>query len=285
MKKIIAILLTLTFVLSLAACSSKSGGDKTDAATQNANPDVSADSSSDASAEQVTDAQGKVIPSNIPSESLSSIKETFDQMEYALYCNIFYEDNGKEYENKKLTKTGTFSIIQDEWSGKDRYYVWGYADQTRCCDFQWEFVPADVNSLPPVGSYIEVKGTFTYTEDQKTGALDHYWLTDTELKVKEAYTPDQDYDYDLTIMSATLARVQLFSMQNYTEAFAGKKVKVYGRAYSTKTLQHPYYDESWYLDFVADGKEPATGTYLILGGTLVQEGTGCWLNVTSYTEE
>jgi len=183
------------------------------------------------------------------------------------------------------TGVGGTAISGDYWSATAIWgnYVWGFSDQTRCCDYQWEFVPEDLSALPPVGSYIKVSGTFTYTEDQKSGALDHYWLTDTTLTVLEEYTPS-DYDYDLTILSATLARVQLFSMQNYTSEFADKTVRVYGRAYSTNTLQHPYYDESWYLDFVADGKSPSTGTYLILGGTLVQEESGCWLDVSSYTE-
>ncbi|MCH5197496.1 MAG: hypothetical protein J1E34_01205 [Oscillospiraceae bacterium] len=261
MKKIVALLLTFSFLFSLAACSGVNSGN-----------------------EQVTDAKGNVLPSNIPSDSISAIKEKFDQMEYAAYCNIFYDKQGADYEGKKLTKDGTFAIIQDEWSGKERYYVWGYSDGTRCCDFQWEFVPADVSALPPVGSYITVTGTFTYTEDQMSGALDHYWLTDTSLTVNEEYTDTDGYDYDLTIMSATLARVQLFSMQNYSEAFADKTVRVFGRAYSTDTLQHPYYDESWYLNFSAEGKAPATGTYLILGGTLIPDGEGCKLEVSSYTE-
>lgn len=259
MKKTVSLILTFVFLLSLAACSGGNGS------------------------EPITDAQGNTLPSNLPSGSVSSIKEKFDQMEYALYCNIFYDNQGSDYEGKTLTKEGTFAIIQDEWSEKDRYYVWGYSDQTRCCDFQWEFVPDNINDLPPVGSFISVTGTFTYTEDQKTGALDHYWLTDTSVTVIEEYT-NTDYDYDLTLMSATLARVQIFSLQNYTEAFEGKTVRVYGRAYSTSIIQHPYYDESWYLSFVADGKAPATGTYLILGGTLSAGAEGCILNVSSYTE-
>lgn len=257
MKKFIALLLSFAFVLSLSACS---GGNK-----------------------QLTDAQGNAIPSNVPSASVSPIKEKFDQMEYAIYCNIFYEDQGSDYEGKTITKDGTFAIIQDEWSGKDRYYVWGYSDNTRCCDFQWEFVPEDVNALPPAGSYISVTGNFTYTEDQKTGALDHYWLTDTALTVLEEYE-GSSFDYDLTLMSATLARVQLFSVQNYSEAFADKTLRIYGRVLNENTLQHPYYDETWHLSFNYDGQTPATGTYVVLEGNITAEDNGVTLNVSSLTK-
>ena len=277
MKKLISLLLVLALALSFAACKAKIDKDPTDT-------DPSADPASTSQAgESQTDVNGNVIPSNIPDGAVTGIKEIFDPMEYTLYYNIFYQDQGDTYDGLAFTKVGTLARIQDEWSGKMRYYVWGYNDKTRCCDYQWEFVPEDPDSLPGDGSYIQVKGTFSYTEDQKTGALDHYWLTDTEVKVFEEYTPAA-YDYDLTTMSATLARVQLFSIQNYTAKFAGKTVLVYGRALSVNQLQHPYYNESWSLDFKDDEHTPAIGQYLVLGGTVMTEGEGCWLQVSSYRE-
>lgn len=255
MKKVIPILLTIAFLFSLAACSGKN----------------------------LTDAQGNVLPSNLPSGPVNPIKEEFNQVDYAAYYNIFYNEQGSDFENEQITKTGTFAVIRDEWSEKIRYYVWGYSDNTRCCDFQWEFVPEDVNALPPVGSYISVTGTFTHTDDQKTGALDHYWLTDTTLTVTEEYT-GTDFDYDLTLMSATLARVQLFSIQNYAEAFADKTVRVYGRIFNENTLQHPYYDEVWHLNFSYDGQTPATGTYVVLEGKITAEDNSVTLEVTNLTQ-
>ena len=281
MKKLISLLLVLALALSFAACKAKIDKDP----TTNPNTDPSGTDTSDVtqSSESQTDVNGNVIPGNIPEGAVTGIKEIFDPMEYTLYYNIFYQDQGGTYDGLEFTKVGTFAAIQDEWSGKTRYYVWGYNDKTRCCDYQWEFVPEDPSALPQNGSYIQVKGTFSYTEDQKTGALDHYWLTDTKVKVFQEYTPAA-YDYDLTTMSATLARVQLFSIQNYTDKFVGKTVLVYGRALSVNQLQHPYYNESWSLDFKAEGKTPAIGQYLVLGGTVQTEGTGCWLDVSSYRE-
>ena len=276
MKKFTALCLVLVLLASLAACGgNKSGSDPTNPA----NP-TNADSQS------VTDANGNVLPANLPEGAINGIHETFDPMEYTMYVNVFQDPSTKQFDGVDMTKVGTFAMLQDEWSGKTRYYVWGYKDATRCCDYQWEFVPADVNALPAPGSYIRVKGTLTYTEDQKIGALDHYWLTDTEMKVLEEY-PASKYDYDLTMMNATLTRVQLFSIQNYPEKFAGKTVLLYGRALTPNTLQHPYYNENWNLDFKTDkagGKTPAIGQYLVLGGSVVNENGGIWLDVSSYQE-
>ena len=279
MKKFTALCLVLVLLASLAACGGKkTGGDTTNPAnsTDSANPD----------SQSVTDVNGKVIPSNVPEGAINGIRETFDPMEYTMYVNVFQDPSTKQFDGVDMTKVGTFAMLQDEWSGKTRYYVWGYNDATRCCDYQWEFVPADVNALPAPGSYIRVKGTMTYTEDQKAGALDHYWLTDTEMKVLEEY-PASKYDYDLTMMDATLTRVQLFSIQNYPEKFAGKTILIYGRALSPNSLQHPYYDGSWNLDFKTDkagNKSPAIGQYLVLGGTVMNENGGIWLDADYYQE-
>ena len=277
MKKLTAIVLLAALALSFAACGKTGGNDPTDAA----NPPVT-----NAAGETLTDANGNVLPANLPAGAINGIRETFDPQEYTLYMNVFQDNKNNKFDGIEMTKTGTFAILQDEWSGKTRYYVWGYNDATRCCDYQWEFVPQDVSALPEPGSYVRVKGTLTFTDDKKTGSLDNYWLTDTELTVLQDY-PASKYDYDLTTMDATLARVQLFSIQNYSDKFAGKTVLIYGRTLSPNTLQHPYYDNSWTLDFKtdkADGKVPAIGRYLVLGGTVTAENGGVWLDVTSYQE-
>ena len=279
MKKLIAVLLTLVFVFSLAACGGKT---QTSDPTDPANPGGTNDS------EPITDANGNVLPAGLPEGAINGIRETFEPAEYTMYINVFQDTSTKQFDGVEMDKKGTFAVLQDEWSGKLRYYVWGYNDYTRCCDYQWEFVPADAAALPEPGSYIRVQGTLTYTEDQKGGALDHYWLTDTKVTVLEEY-PASKFDYDLTTMDATLARVQLFSIQNYSDKFAGKTVLLYGRTLSPNTLQHPYYDGSWNLDFKTDNldggaKIPAIGQYLVLGGKVVSENGGVWLDVTSYQE-
>jgi hypothetical protein len=264
-------------MLSLAAC----GGGKDPADTTNGTDPAPA---TDDTGESITDANGNVLPANLPEGAINAMRETFDSMEYTMYMNVFQDTSTKQYDGIEMTKVGTFAVLQDEWSGKTRYYVWGFADQTRCCDFQWEFVPSDVGALPNPGAYIRVKGTFTYTEEQQGGALDHYWLTDTTVDVLEDYTPSK-FDYDLTVMSATLARVQLFSIQNYSDKFADKTMLIYGRVLGPNTLQHPYYDNSWNLDFkTADDKNPGIGQYLVLGGRIVSENGGCWLEATTYQE-
>lgn len=252
MKKVIAVVFSILLVLSLSSCASNAGK------------------------EPATDAQGNVLPSNLPSGAITSMRERFDPMEYAAYLNIFYQNQGEEYANKEVTKEGTFAVLQDEYFGTLRYYVWGYNDKTRCCDYQWEFVPADPGALPAAGSYIRVSGRFMPSD----AALDGYWIENAEVRVEETYTPAA-YDYDLTTMSPTLAKVQVKNMLKFKEAFENKTVLIYGRAYSTSTLQHPYYDQAWFLDFTAD-QTPAPGTYLLLGGTFVSTGEGCYLDVSDY---
>ena len=277
MKKLIAVLLTLVVVFPLAAC----GGKKT--GTESTDPAVPA---TDGSGETITDANGNVLPANLPAGAINGIRETFDPMEYTIYMNVFQDISSKQFDGIEMDKKGTFAILQDDWSGKTRYYVWGYNDTTRCCDYQWEFVPADVSALPEPGSYIRVQGTLAYTEDRNKGAMDYYWITDTKVTVLEEY-PASKFDYDLTTMDATLALVQLSRIQNYSQNYAGKTILVYGRTLSPNTLQHPYYDGSWNLDFKTDkagGQVPGVGQYLVLGGTVVSENGGVWLDVNTYQE-
>lgn len=251
MKKVFAFILAVTMLCVLASC-----GGKTPDETENGQ-------------------------NNSTAVGASGMKEKFDQMEYTLYTNIFFNDRGSDYEGQRLTKEGSFASIYDAYNSVTRYYVWGFADQTKCCDFQWEIVLPEGVTAPANGSYVTMTGDFTKSEE----ALDGYWFTNAELTELEPYKGESaNYDYDLTTMSATLARVQIVNMEMFPDAFNGKTALIYGRAYSTASLQHPYYDESWYMDFINAEKSPAIGQYLILGGKLTASGETTVLDVTSYTE-
>lgn len=267
-KKIPCIVLAALLAFSCASCG-KDGGDS----TSPANP-----SSSESSAENngKSGEENTTIPANAPEDAVVGIKEAFSSLEYAAYLNIFYEKKGDEYADKVYNKEGTFAVLHDEYNGVDRYYVWGYADKTRCCDWQWEFVPSDVSSLPAPGSYVKLKGKLV--ADDKS--LDGYRFVDTSIEVSEAYTPDDGLD--LTVMSPTLVRVQIANMQGNPDAFKDKNVKVFGRALNGSCLQHPYYDGAWNLDMVLpDGTDaPATGQYLIASGVFTVENGGNFLKVS-----
>ena len=316
MKKLLSLVLVLILTLALAACGEpassdgeddetkskkKTGTDVSDAEQSDAETDTSETETAQAAtepttaepttaepttaadaSEYVTDANGNEIPANAPTEKTGEMKLKFDSEEYKLYNNVMALTEGGYYEGKEVTKDGVFAVLQDDWSGTTRYYVWGYADTTMCCDYQWEFVPKDVSALPTPGSYITVTGMLSYTAEQKTGAMDHYWITDADVKVQSEFTP-ADYDYDLTTMSNTLAYVQIMRMRMYPDAYNGKTVRVFGRTLDADTLQHPYYNEVWNLDFAAD-KSPGDGVYLILGGTLDTTVGHGLLKVTEYTE-
>ena len=175
MKKITAFLILFALLFSFAACGGKSdGGNASGGDTGNAD--------AQAGVETATGKDGKPLPAGLPTDAVTDMVEYFDNMDYANYINVFsYKDEndpskglgGDDFVGKELTKEGTFAKIYDKWSDRERYYVWGYADQTRCCDFQWEFVPNDPASLPAPGSAVVVTGV---TEQNDTFQLSNFFV-------------------------------------------------------------------------------------------------------------
>lgn len=242
MKKIFALILTLTLTLSFAACGT--GNEE----TTSENGDT------------VTNPTADALLSD--GELDTGMKEKFDQMEYSAYVDLFYNDNGASYEGKTFSKDGTFAVLQDAYSNVTRYYVWGYADNTKCCDYQWEFVMPDGMEIPEPGSYVKVKGTMEKNE----AALDGYWLKDVTLEVTEEFE-NAGFGMDMTTMSPTLVRVQVINILQFPDNFKDMTVRVFGRALSVNSIQHPYYNESWSMHFTETDTVPAIGKYILLEGT------------------
>lgn len=189
--------------------------------------------------------------------------EVFSQDEYVLYQNIFYSGYGADYDGTAVEKEGVFAVIHDAYSDRLRYYVWGYYDQTRCCDWQWEFVPQDGQALPPVGSLVTVKGVFASGES----ALDGYWITDAQVETKTAYD-GSSADLDMRSMGATLERVQMYNIIYHPDVFEGQTYCAYGRIASVNSIQDPYYDGSWSNTITWSGDVPAVGTLVAVTGTV-----------------
>ena len=242
MKKLFSLIISLTIVLSLAAC----GGNTEEATTGNG--------------EAVTNPSADALLSD--GELNTGMKEKFDQMEYSAYVDLFYNDNGASYEGKTFKKDGTFAILKDAYSGVTRYYVWGYADNTKCCDYQWEIVLPEGTEIPEPGSYVKLQGTMEKNE----AALDGYWLKDITLEVTDSFT-NAGFDMDMTTMSPTLVRVQVINILQFPDNFKDIKVRIFGRALSANTIQHPYYNESWTMHFSETDEAPAIGKYILLEGT------------------
>ena len=242
MKKIFALLLTLSLALSFAAC-----GGNTEPAT-------------DENGETVTNPTADALLSD--GELDTGMKEKFDQMEYSAYVDLFYNDNGASYEGKTFQKDGTFAILKDAYSDVTRYHVWGYADNTKCCDYQWEIVMPEGIEIPEPGSYVKIEGTMEKNE----AALDGYWLKDVTLEVTDRFN-NAGFGMDMTTMSPTLVRVQVINILQFPEVFKGTTVKIFGRALSANSIQHPYYNESWSMHFTEADTVPATGKYILLEGT------------------
>ena len=203
----------------------------------------------------------------------TDLLEKFDSMEYSAYVNIFYNGLGADYENKTYSKEGIFCVLQDEYNDTTRYYVWGYADQTKCCDYQWEIVLDENAEIPEPGSFVKFSGTFVFDE----AALDNYWFTDVSLEVTKEKSASA-FDYDLTCLSPTLVRVQLVNMQAHPVVFDSKTVNVYGRVLDADTVQHPYYDEAWELDCVGE-LNGTTGSYVTVSGTFTADGENSYLQI------
>ena len=182
--------------------------------------------------------------------------------EYVLYTNIFYNETGGDYVGQTFTKTGTLARVEDAYNGCIRWYVWGYNDQTKCCDWQWEIVPRDPQTLPDVGTMVNVSGTFAASTD----ALDGYWIEDAEVNEEVAYEAPS-VDYALTSMSNTLERVQILNMQNRPDQFENRSILAYGRIAGPGEIQDPYYDGSWTQKFDSEDELPAIGTVVVLRGT------------------
>ena len=225
MKKVISIALAFMLVFCFVAC----------------------DSSSDAEA----GGDDKVV---------ENVVKILNPLEYTIYMNIFYSGQTDGYVDREYTKEGILAILHDSFSQKDRYYVWGYSDETMCCDWQWEFTVDDASTLPPIGSHVKVTGNFVANE----GSLDGFWLEDASVETvatyKKAIGP-----YDTTTMSPTLTRVQIINMYRFPADYNGKDVKVYGRT-MIDGIQHPYYDGSWSMLVESAEPLPATGTYITVTG-------------------
>lgn len=205
----------------------------------------------------------------------NEVPVVLSQIEYTLYQNIFMNQTGSQYEGKEFTKQGVFGKIYDAFSSRTRYYVWGYLDNTRCCDWQWEIKVDDPRNLPASGSLVTVKGTFAASDD----ALDGYWLTGPEITAHSQYASPVKAELDMYTLSDTLERVQMLNILYKPETFEGKTFSAYGRVLSSTTLQDPYYDGSWQIPFTTKETIPAFGTTVLLSGTV----TGGALSSTSLT--
>ena len=137
MKKLTALMLSLLLLLSLAACK-----DAADPASSGNSPASAGNSAADPGA--ASEAPGSAAAGEMPT--------VLDQNEYVLYQNIFFNDAADDYLGKEYTKQGTLTRLYDAFSQKTRYYVWGYMDATKCCDWQWEFVPRDPDSQRQSGA-------------------------------------------------------------------------------------------------------------------------------------
>ena len=270
MKQLRIVCLGLLLALGLSACaaSGSSADPKTATgtaaqsrteATVPSGTETTVPSGTETAVPSGTETAAKSEAAPAPSSALPVV---MSQTEYVLYQNILVQNGAEDYLGKPAVKEGVLTRLTDAFSGSTRYYVWGYYDATKCCDWQWEFVPKDPDSLPPNGSRVKMTGTLVQDE----AALDKLWFVDAEVALVTPYTPEA-CDVDMTTMNSTLERVQLLNMQYRPDAFQGKTLRMYGRVFSLTAIQHPYYDGSWTQELSAAGSLPAIGTMILVTGT------------------
>jgi len=197
-------------------------------------------------------------------KTAAEVPVVLNQAEYLLYQNIFYNNYGSQYTGQPVTKNGVFTVLQDAYSNVTRYYVWGFLDNTRCCDWQWEIVPRDTKNLPAPGSLVTVSGAFM--ADEK--ALDGYWIADAQIQTVISFT-GESAELNMRTMSDTLERVQVINIANKPESFEGKTFTAYGRVAGPGILEDPYYDGSWQILYQGQTTASmAIGTMINLSGTV-----------------
>ena len=164
MKKLICIVFTLVFTVSLASCGSETetrggtvqNGKSVDDILSSASVDNSTAAKSDVPVEKL-----KIFSKNIPdgknfAVDLTTLNKT---MVYTRVSDMVMNPN--EYEGKSVKMKGTYAVYE----GKGRnYYACLISDATACCSQGIEFLPKKALSYPddypPDGTEITVTGIF-----------------------------------------------------------------------------------------------------------------------------
>lgn len=254
MKKFFVLFIVLVMLVSFTACSS------TVSPATNASTDNNVSNESD------------IRTNNNDYETTVKVPDILSQIEYATMNSLY---NGDEsLLNVSMEHTGIFVTIDDTVNNKTLYFIWGYLDKTKCCDWEWELDPdaLDLNNLPVNGSKI----TFTGSIVKSDKAAELYWISNIkDFKIDSVYGGlDSSVDYDMRTMNATLVFYQLSFLLNSFEKTEGKTVIIYGRVYSvgsdsqTDAVQHPYYNNYWVLDLEMEKHLPAIGTNVVIRGSI-----------------
>lgn len=262
MKKILLAVLCAAMLLTMAACSSDDPAE----GVNNGNP-VSGTASADS--ETVLDhTHEEVTPHEYTTVDTPALKvnKVVNADEMAMYNAIFF-NNDESYMDTEMTKTGIFTILYDAFHGTDRYYVWGYADDSAASGWQWEFTVTDPAALPKVGSEVTVTGKFVANDN----ALDKKWIENASVTVVSEYN-NALCKYDLTTMSPILsARVQVPNIQSHLDQF-NDKICLYAKVGANNILVSAYDDLGWTVHTVEGTTLPAEGTIVTVVGTFDDHG-------------
>lgn len=252
MKKTAVLILCGLLCLSLTMCGENSEQNAT------VNDQTTADTITQNGTDDTT---SQTIEQEPYISEISYDREVISSAEYDGYYDLFFEKNTEKYVDTAVTKEGRITTIHDSFSGKQRYYIYGYGDDAMTQDWQWELDVADPASLPAAGSYVKVSGTLSQSSD----ALDGYWITDPVIEVTESYEASA-FDIDTFTMGNTLIRVQLTSVVNYASEYSSKTIRILGKIGEHGIITNNSDTKVWSLVLDYDGELPQEGTVVLVEG-------------------
>ena len=188
------------------------------------------------------------------------------------YDQFYAEENiNTPHDESMQTKQGIYTRFFDKLTQKTRHFIWGYTDETKTSDWQWEFTPENEEELPFPGSTIEITGVLT--EDFE--ALSGYGFQDVTVRTIKKYTQRAIADIDMNTMSNTIQHLQISNILHYASDYESLVLCVRAKFGESGTLLSPD-DSGWELPYRCEGTvtAPPSGTVaLVLGrlsaGTLV----------------
>lgn len=222
--------------------------------------------------EETASTEGKSDGKEVsPDTVLESIPLVVSEEDWQVYSNVYRSGDISKLNYEIKEGTGIFTTIKNNKTGKNSYYVWGYSDEDRTHDWQWELDLENYNGqIPSNGSLIHYSGTFVSSEL----ANDYYWLTNVYLDVKRELVLKTKYDYDTRTMSPTLSYFQLCHVLGYIGQTEGQPICIYGRVSSLNmdgihtSVQHPYIDDFWNITIDTQINVPKIGSTIVIKGTV-----------------
>lgn len=211
-----------------------------------------------------------------PDAVLEVLPLVISEDNWTKYRTAYADNKVDDMMYQTIEGEGIFCTVKNNKTDKNSYYIWGYADETRINDWQWQLdLDNYQGDLPTNGSLCSFSGTFV----KSASADDYYWLANLSLKTITPVQLNSQYDYDLRVMSPTLAYYQLCNVLGYPDKTVGQSICLYGRVESLNmdgihtSLQHPTLNNFWSVQFDTQENVPIIDTTIVVSGNVTSSAT------------